>query len=95
MFCHLRSGNSKFSVLYCRAHHINQLIRVTQVEVDSSEEGRITGANKQLLDQRVHEMLSEDVEAPPPPYSPPEGKASSLSPSSLSGDNILTAPGQT
>ena len=65
---------------------------MVQVEVDSSEEGRVTGSRKQLQDEKVHEMLSEDVEAPPPPYSPPEGKASSLSPSSLSGDNILTAP---
>ena len=86
MFCHLRSGNSKFSALHCRAPHISQLIRVTQVEVDSSEEGRITGANKQLLDQRVHEMLSEDVEAPPPPYSPPEIKTNALTPNSLSGE---------
>lgn len=68
---------------------------MVQVEVDSSEEGRVTGSRKQLQDEKVHEMLSEDVEAPPPPYSPPEGKASSLSPSSLSGDNILSAPGQT
>ena len=59
-----------------------------QVEVDSSEEGRITGANKQLLDQRVHEMLSEDVEAPPPPYSPPEIKTTALSPNSLSGARL-------
>ena len=56
------------------------------MEVDSSEEGRITGANKQLQDQRVHEMLSEDVEAPPPPYSPPEIKTTALSPNSLSGE---------
>ena len=56
------------------------------MEVDSSEEGRITGAHKQLLDQRVHEMLSEDVEAPPPPYSPPEIKSTALSPNSLSGE---------
>ena len=63
-------------------------MRGVQVEVDSSEEGRITGANKQLLDQRVHEMLSEDVEAPPPPYSPPEIKTTALSPNSLSGARL-------
>ena len=61
-------------------------MRGVQVEVDSSEEGRITGANKQLQDQRVHEMLSEDVETPPPPYSPPEAKSHPLSQNSLSGE---------
>ena len=30
------------------------------------------GTNKQLLDQKVHELLEEDVEAPPPPYSAAE-----------------------
>jgi len=59
-----------------------------QVEVDSSEEGRITGTNKQLLDQRVHEMLSKDVEAPPPPYSPPEMKSNALSPNCLSVPDV-------
>jgi len=60
---------------------------VIQVEVDSSEEGRITGTEKQLQDARVHQMLSEDVEAAPPPYSaysPAEGKGNALSPNSLS-----------
>ena len=61
-------------------------MRGAQVEVDSSEEGRITGAAKQLQDQRVHEMLSEDVESPPPPYSPPEAKTHPLSQNSLSGE---------
>ena len=62
------------------------------MEVDSSEEGRITGTEKQLQDARVHQMLSEDVEAAPPPYSaysPAEGKGNALSPNSLSGDSYL------
>merc|ERR1719288_657678 len=42
-----------------------------QDETDG-DEGRVPGTNKQLLDQKVHELLKEDVEAPPPPYSAAE-----------------------
>merc|ERR1719195_74416 len=39
-----------------------------QINDESELEGRVPGTNKQLLDQKVHELLKEDVESPPPPY---------------------------
>ena len=41
-------------------------IKVTE-EID---DGRVPGTNKLLLDEKVHEMLADDLETPPPPYAP-------------------------
>merc|ERR1719288_138777 len=43
-----------------------------QIQDDDDVDGRVPGTNKQLLDQKVHELLKEDVEAPPPPYNAAE-----------------------
>jgi len=43
-----------------------------QINDESELEGRVPGTNKQLLDQKVHELLKEDVESPPPPYNAAE-----------------------
>ena len=45
----------------------------------------MTGTEKQFLDQAVHELLSEDTEAPPPPYTTTDYSArSNLSTNTLS-----------
>ena len=43
-----------------------------QIQDESDLEGRVPGSNKQLLDDEVHKVLGEDLESPPPPYSPTE-----------------------
>jgi len=43
-----------------------------QIHDESDLEGRVPGSNKQLLDDEVHKVLGEDLESPPPPYSPTE-----------------------
>ena len=58
---------------------------LVQIEDQSEVDGRVTGTEKQFLDQAVHELLSEDTEAPPPPYSTTDYSArSNLSTNTLS-----------
>ena len=57
-------------------------IKVTE-EID---DGRVPGTNKLLQDEKVHEMLADDQESPPPPYAPREEAGLSFtSNSSLAG----------
>ena len=60
-----------------------------QIEDDSEMEAgscRVAGTNKQLLDQKVHELLKEDVESPPPPYNAADyGQGINFSPKNLTG----------
>ena len=59
-----------------------------QIEDDSEIEGstRVAGTNKQLQDQKVHELLKEDVESPPPPYNAADyGQGMNFSPKNLTG----------
>lgn len=60
-------------------------IKVTE-EID---DGRVPGTNKLLQDEKVHEMLADDQESPPPPYAPRE--EASLS---FTSNSSLAVPGQ-
>lgn len=60
-------------------------IKVTE-EID---DGRVPGTNKLLLDEKVHEMLADDLETPPPPYAPREDSGINFA-----GNSSLTVPGQ-
>lgn len=58
-----------------------------QIQDESDLEGRVPGTIKQLLDDEVHKVLGEDLESPPPPYTPTE-YGLTMSPKTLSvGDN--------
>jgi len=55
-----------------------------QIQDEDDVDGRVAGTNKQLLDQKVHELLKEDVESPPPPYAATEySQGLALSPKNL------------
>ena len=61
------------------------VIKVT----DEVDDGRVPGTNKLLLDEKVHEMLKDDQETPPPPYAPREERGLGFSTSSsLTGIEI-------
>lgn len=53
------------------------------------DDGRVPGTNKLLLDEKVHEMLADDLETPPPPYAPREDSGINFA-----GNSSLTVPGQ-
>lgn len=59
-------------------------IKVTE-EVD---DGRVPGTNKLLLDEKVHEMLADDLETPPPPYTREDSGIN------FAANSSLTVPGQ-
>merc|ERR1740129_2156029 len=45
---------------------------IPEIVKDDDVEGRVLGSSKELMDDRVHKMMAEDMEISPPPYSGPD-----------------------
>jgi len=59
------------------------------IRVTEDDDGRVPGTNKLLLDEKVHELLADELETPPPPYAPREESGLPFS-----ANSSLTVPGQ-